>query len=387
MKKTNGKNGQTVRNKILKIRAGLQDKFYERSWVIDGALVALFSGEHVLMLGPPGTAKSALASTLCNHVTDATYFSWLLTKFSTPEEIFGPVSLAGLEADKFERQTNGKLPQAHICFVDEIFKANSSILNSLLTVINERIFYNGTKPQTCPLVTMFGASNELPESRDLEALFDRFLLRYWVDYIADRNEMRNMLTDSDTKDFADTLTLKDIERARQEVDQVKFDDVAMDILLDVKQATERIGIRASDRRWKRIIKALKAFAYICSDDTVQEDHFDILPDMLWREPKERPALVQEVGKIANPLAAKATEILDAAKQMHDSIPGSDVGRAKFLAAAAEANAGFEGMKNKLNQLISQNPGKVRRLKESMEAINKMHLETQRQAAIAAGIQL
>ncbi|HEY6394949.1 MAG TPA: AAA family ATPase, partial [Candidatus Binataceae bacterium] len=129
-------------SKLARIRDELNRIFLERSEHIDGALAAMLSANHVLMIGPPGTAKSMLAEELCTRIEGANYFQWLLTRFSTPEEIFGAVSLKSLEQDDYRRVTTYKLPQAHIAFLDEIFKANSSILNALLSIINERIFHN-----------------------------------------------------------------------------------------------------------------------------------------------------------------------------------------------------------------------------------------------------
>src|ERR1700731_2705644 len=134
-----------------------------------------------------------LAEDLCRRIEGADYFQWLLTKFSAPEEIFGNFSLKCIEEDDYRRVTDHKLPEAHIAFLDEIFKANSSILNALLTLINERIFHNGRERVTVPLITLFGASNELPDEEELTALYDRFLLRFTVDYIVEEFRFLKML--------------------------------------------------------------------------------------------------------------------------------------------------------------------------------------------------
>src|SRR5262245_24624506 len=127
--------------KLKRIREELRQTFLERADLIDGALAALLSSHHVLIVGPPGTAKSMLADEMCRRVEGANYFQWLLTRFTTPEEIFGAVSLKALEQDDYRRVTDHKLPQEDIAFFDEIFKANSSILNAILTLINERLFH------------------------------------------------------------------------------------------------------------------------------------------------------------------------------------------------------------------------------------------------------
>src|SRR5580765_2988672 len=178
---------------LARIREELNHNFQERAELIDGALCALLSGSHVLIIGPPGTAKSMLSDELCRRIEGANYFQWLLTKFSTPEEIFGAVSLKALEQDDYRRVTSRKLPEAHIAFLDEIFKANSSILNAILTLINERLFHNGKEVGSVPLLTLFGASNELPEEEELTALYDRFLVRFVVGYITEDYHFLRML--------------------------------------------------------------------------------------------------------------------------------------------------------------------------------------------------
>eukprot|EP00971_Amphidinium_carterae_P295290 5864380-Amphidinium_carterae.1 len=146
-------------------------------------MLAALSGEHLFLLGAPGTAKSLLArrlSTLCA----GNFFERLLTRFSVPEELFGPLSLQALERDELKRKTEGFLPQADVAFVDEIFKANSSILNTLLMILNERYFDNGREREHVPLWCVVAASNELPDTDELDALYDRFLLRRCVQRVS-----------------------------------------------------------------------------------------------------------------------------------------------------------------------------------------------------------
>ena len=145
----------TPRDVLQRIHEELQQRFLERTEVLDGALVALVSAQHVLLVGPPGTAKSMLADEICRRLEGARYFQWLLTRFTTPEELFGAVSLRGLEEDEYRRLTTHKLPEAHIAFLDELFKGSSSILNTILTLINERRFHNGRDVTEVPLVTLF----------------------------------------------------------------------------------------------------------------------------------------------------------------------------------------------------------------------------------------
>ena len=205
-----------AQEKLKKIRDELRQIFLERGGLIDGALCALLSSQHVLIIGQPGTAKSMLADEICRRIEGANYFQWLLTRFTTPEEVFGAVSLKALEQDDYRRVTSHKLPEAHIAFLDEIFKSNSSILNAILTLINERLFHNGKEIVPVPLLTLFGASNELPEDDELTALYDRFLLRFVVTYIAEDFRFLRML-EAATPTERTTITLNELREMQLQV--------------------------------------------------------------------------------------------------------------------------------------------------------------------------
>jgi len=376
-------------SKIQQLRDSLKKSFYERDEEIDGSLTALLAGEHTLLFGPPGTGKSALANTLCQSIDGSSFFQWLLTKFSTPEEVFGPVSLKGLENDQFSRVTTGKLPECNIAFLDEIFKANSSILNSLLTLVNERKFHNNGTPMDCPLLTVFGASNEMPESDNLEALFDRFLVRYWVSYVKDQGSLKSLLTDSSDPAPTVTITLDDVKEAQKEAANVTFPDAEIDNLLGIKHTLEQKGIKVSDRRWKRIVKALKAFAYLEGDSEVSQDHFEMLIHMLWREPKEINVVADEIRNITNPWLAKAVELFDSAKEICENLPSPTGDKIGFITAAADANAQLEKIEDKVKELAGkkQSASKKARIQKILDQVSDLYKENMRKTAIASGIKL
>ena len=163
-------------SRLARLARFLQDRFLGKEEVIRLLLVSALAGEHAVLIGPPGTAKSALIRTFA-RLLDARYFEYLLTRFTEPNEIFGPVDIGAFREGRYERRTEGMLPEAEIVFLDEVFKSNSAILNALLTLLNERRFTSGGRAMPCPLLSAFGASNEVPTDETLTAIYDRFILR------------------------------------------------------------------------------------------------------------------------------------------------------------------------------------------------------------------
>lgn len=300
-----------MHNKIQTIIDEMCDSLYERDHIIKAAWSALLSKQHMLLLGVPGTAKSLLTETLCSKIEDARYFQWLLTRFSTPEELFGPVSLKGLEQDDYRRITDNKLPQSNIAFVDEIFKGNAAILNSLLTIINERKFDNGKDRTDVPLVSMFGASNELPQEEELGALYDRFILRFDVPPIQDGSNWESlMLSTNGQNEKPTTITIDELRAAQNEVREVEIDKRLVSTMRDIKLKLERQGLIASDRRWKQTVSVLKAWAWLNNRKSIDNSDLVLLCDMLWNDPADRSTVVSIVLEITNPLDLKATKIYD-----------------------------------------------------------------------------
>lgn len=294
-------------DKIKQIQAEMNGSFVEREDVIEGIIIAVLARKHVLLLGPPGTAKSLLARDICERIADAVYFERLLTKFSTPEEVIGPVSLSGLKSDKFVRITTGKLPQCHIGFLDEIFKSSSAILNSILTIINERIFHNDGLIEKCNLLSLIGASNEMPTEEGLSALYDRFLLRFVTGYVSD-NGISAILSGV-TAATKTTITLAELNAIFAEVDAVKVPAKVINAIVKLRRELSEFSI--SDRRWKESMKLLQAAAWLNGRNTVNFEDIFVLKNSLWQEPQDMARILNVLYTVVYPNRVKILEIYDA----------------------------------------------------------------------------
>ena len=272
---------------IEALRKGLIERDVEAGLLI----LALVAEEHVLLIGAPGTAKSLLATALCQMLTGS-QFSILLTRFTTPEEVYGPLSLKGLESDEYRRVTKGYLPTAKIGFLDEIFRANSAILNTLLPILNERIYFEGGRAWKVPLELLVGAANDLPEEDSpLGALYDRFLIRRFVKPIQSRENFAQYL-ESDVQPERVVIKPADLAAVRAAARKVILPAKAVTTIIALKEHVERQKILVSDRRWKKLVKLAKASAAINGQPVVTPNDFVLLPDALWEKPEQADGIRQ-----------------------------------------------------------------------------------------------
>lgn len=250
--------------RLAALIAALEAGLLERDAAVRLALLAALAGEHVLLIGPPGSAKSELARRLHRAFVDARYFERLLTRFSTPEELFGPLSLKALEDDRYERLTDGYLPTAGIAFLDEVFKANSAILNTLLTLLNEREFDNGSVRLAVPLISVIGASNEVPSDEALLAFYDRFLVRVAVAGVSDAAFAALLaLPSAAPTPPAAPLTADERAAVLATRDAVALGDDALAALRSLRTwlgSLEGGAGAPSDRRWRQFVGLMRVAA-------------------------------------------------------------------------------------------------------------------------------
>ena len=294
-------NKYTLREKIEKNLEILNNGLVGKEKVMKLGLLSILSGENMILVGPPGTAKSEISRRLREILADTdseTYFEYLFTKFTTPEEIFGPLSIKQLQTDKFERNTEGYMPSSRIVFLDEIFKANSSILNTLLTILNERVFHNGLKREKTPLISLIGASNELPfENDELTALYDRFLIRVVVGYVSD-DEIEELLDikETDMEIPAEIkFTESDLNEIRNESEKVRVTSGIKKTIMQIRQDYNKIFAEdnheiISDRKLVKMVKLLKISAYLNGRDKVDFSDLMLLTNCLWNNP-------ENIGKV------------------------------------------------------------------------------------------
>jgi len=347
-----------MRKVVLAVRDGIAARFTGRDAEAHGIICALLAGEHALLLGPPGTGKSMLTRAITSAISDATFWEYLLTRFTEPNEVLGPIDLkAWSESGSYARRTAGYLPAAHVGFADEIFKANSSILNALLGILNERVFHEAGSAIACPLRTCVGASNELPEggaAGELAALYDRFLVRFNVQPPGGEDAFCAIVGGSDAMPpLTSTLTLADLDAAQAEVAAVAMPDDTLRAMFALTLPLGEESIVVSHRRWKKATKILRAHAWLDGCIVVDPLHFDILEHVLWDEPDQQARVRTIVSKVSAPKLAEAIEVRDAVMELVEGLPSAGKLSTEGQAVMQELTRGIESIESLLDDESSE----------------------------------
>lgn len=293
-----------MQKRIASLLKQLTEGIHERDQIMAVSLLGAIAGHNTFLFGPPGTAKSLISRRLVCAFENPKYFEYLMNRFSTPEEVFGPVSIKALKEDRYIRKIDGYLPTADFVFLDEIWKSSPAILNNLLTIINEHIFKNGDERMSVPLKALIAASNEVPpENQGLEALYDRFIIRLLVPPIEQEENFNNLLDSkpsSDKPNISENLRISYAELAkwREQIHEVKL---SADTLLIIKYIREelvtkfdKLGVYVSDRRWQRAAVLLKASAFCNGRKETNHSDAVLLKYCLWTTPENREAVEQIV---------------------------------------------------------------------------------------------
>jgi MoxR-like ATPase len=297
------------------IRDELSAQFFERAEVIRALMTALLAGQHSLLLGPPGAAKSELARALCGRIVGGNYWEILLGAYTDPKRIFGPIDVGALMRGEYSQVFAGRATQADIAFIDEIFKCGQGALNEMLGYLNERLYHpeNGGPPISCPLLAAVTASNELPPAgQDSAAFFDRLMVRLEVVYIEDPANRRALLRSGAGRaglPQGTTVALDDLRHAiEDEVPGVDVPDGILDAMVKLGTALRQRGLFCSDRRWRQSVRLLQAGAYLDGRDQVSDTDLDILRHVLWDSTADRRAVWDEVLTLVNPDAKQALDL-------------------------------------------------------------------------------
>lgn len=296
------------KERIEKLIATLATNLYERSEIVALSLLAVLSGQSVFLFGPPGTAKSLIARRVSQAFRNSVFFENLMNRFSTPEDIFGPIDIKELKEARYVRKIENFLPTATIAFLDEIWKSSTAILNTLLTIINERKFRNGDKVIDVPLKGIIAASNETaPQNQGLEALDDRLIMRLSVQPMKQRDNFENLLSAEPILaniKIDETLQFDDSEwnNLIEQSNMVKMSKESLNIIHSIRTKIDKFNrdnhdpIYISDRRWQKMAQVMKTSACLCDRKQVMPIDVLVLKNCLWTKEsnqKEMASIVED----------------------------------------------------------------------------------------------
>lgn len=379
--------------KVAQIEAWLGAELIEREEATRVALIAMLSGQHAALIGPPGTAKSLLILLLA-QAFDLSKFITLCSPHTKLEDLLGPLRLSQLPRDIYERLTTGYMPSAQLAFLDECFNLGPAVTQATLRLMNEREFDNGNRTERAPLISIFAASNQIPQTPDTMAFYDRFTFRLWINYVSRANFPRLMALTANRPSgqmlrvlahnmpvFASqhgllTLAPPPVVVGQDELFSLMWVAAHVPIPQSVLATLDKLydelggkGIYVSDRRWRQSQDALRASALLDGRGIVTNDDIAVYSNMFWTTREQRVTIAQIVERLGNPLAVAAVDKRDQAKTAYDA------------AIAAQADPDLDNGR-KMNATVEA----LGKLKETAQSLEALLAQAQQQAMNVTKIQ-
>lgn len=300
-------------SKFKQLESDVNAELKERTVEIHTAILALIAQKHHFQIGEPGVAKSLLVERMAIRISgigDEGYFRWLLSNFTSPAELYGMPDPNLFKAEGvYKHNTSRKLPRAKIVFLDEIFKGSSSILNANLTAMNERMFFNHDDDPKIPLISLFAASNEMPEAGNLTAMWDRLHFRHKVSSISNHGNFIGLLEDSFDDDVEQVLSYEELLAATKASKQIKVSNEIFETLYMLKKSLENENVSVTDRRWKECVDVIRAEAFLNGHTEVKQKDLRPLMHLLWNTEEEIMTVFREVLSQVSPVEKDASDVM------------------------------------------------------------------------------